>query len=226
MKTFWKYIEHFGYIAVNWNIWMAFFMLYDNIRGSFKYGHGTFIPIELKNLTIAQGDIKKGSRYEAVSFYMLEHLFNAFKKISDETSIVDLGCGKGRMMMVAPHFGFTRIAGIDFAKEVCEQASANMERKEKQFPGLKWKILNENVEDYAIQPDDTVFFMFNPFNETVLKNFLEKLDTSCHQFPRATCFLYASPQYEKLLSDKGYAIVYQKQKMYLKSIIAIRDHSY
>src|SRR5947208_16467479 len=99
MKIVWKYISHFWYVAINWNIWMAFFMLYDNIRGSIKYGANTFAPVELKNLKIIDGDVRKGSRYEAVSFYMLEQLFNAFRKISDLRSIVDLGSVKGRVMM-------------------------------------------------------------------------------------------------------------------------------
>ncbi len=223
MKKMWKYISHFFYVAINWNIWMAFFMVIDNIRGSIKYGSNTLIPVELKNLTITSGDVKKASRYEAVSFYMLEQLFIAFRKIRGETSIIDLGCGKGRMMMVAAHYGFVNITGIDFAKEVCEQAVANMKIKEKEFPEIKWKVINQNVEDYTIRPEDSVFFMFNPFKTQVLKNFLKKLDVSCKQVPRTTYFIYASPQHQQELLDNGYAIIYQKQKMYLKGIIAVRD---
>jgi SAM-dependent methyltransferase len=223
MKLIWKYISHFWYVATNWNIWMAFFMVYDNIRGSLRYGTNTFIPVELKDLTITNGDRKKASRYEAVSFYMLEKLLSAFQKVSGLKSIIDLGSGKGRVLMVAPHFGFTNITGIDFAKELCEQATANMKEKEKQFPGIRWNIINENVEHYEIRNEDSVFFMFNPFTEVVLKNFLEKLDQSCHQFPRSIYFLYASPQYQQLLLDNGYAIIYQKQMMHLESVIAVRD---
>jgi SAM-dependent methyltransferase len=223
MKIILKYISHFWYVAINWNIWMAFFMLYDNIRGSVKYGSNTFGPVELKNLTIVEGDVKKASRYEAVSFYMLEHLFTAFRKISDITSIVDLGCGKGRVMMVAAHFGFTKTTGIDFAKEMCEEANANMMKKQKQFPGLTWNVIRQNVENYDIRSDDSVFFMFNPFDYSVLKNFLRKLNISCDQFPRPIYFIYASPQHDKLLLNNGFAIVYQKKKMHLKSIIAVRD---
>src|SRR5690349_97115 len=175
---------------------MAFFMVYDNIRGSLKYGTNTFVPVELTNLTITNGDRKKASRYEAVSFYMLEKVLGAFQKVSSLNSIIDLGSGKGRVLMVAPHFGFTNITGIDFAKELCEQAISNMKEKEKQFPGIKWKVINENVENYEILSEDSVFFMFNPFTEVVLKNFLEKVDHSCHEFPRSIYFLYASPQYE------------------------------
>ncbi|HYV55593.1 MAG TPA: class I SAM-dependent methyltransferase [Chitinophagaceae bacterium] len=223
MKLAWKYISHFWYVATNWNIWMAFFMVYDNVRGSLKYGTNTFIPVELKNLTITNGDRKKASRYEAVSFYMLEKLLSAFQKVSRLTSIIDLGSGKGRVLMVASHFGFTDITGIDFAKELCEQAIANMNKKNTHFPGINWKVINENVENYDIGSQDSVFFMFNPFTEDVLKSFLEKLDTSCHEFPRSIYFLYASPQYQQLLLDNGYAIIYQKQMMHLESIIAVRD---
>src|SRR6478672_2938421 len=223
MKLAWKYISHFWFVATNWNIWMAFFMIYDNIRGALKYGANTFIPVELKDLTITNGDRKKASRYEAVSFYMLEKLLSAFQKVSGLTSIIDLGSGKGRVLMVAPHFGFTHITGIDFAKELCEQAIANMKEKETHFPGIKWKVINENVENYDIGDQDSVFFMFNPFTEDVLKRFLEKLDNSCHEFPRSIYFLYANPQYQQLLLDNGYAIIYQKQVMHLESIIAVRD---
>jgi len=223
MKKIWKYIYHFFYVAVNWNLWMALFMVYDNIRGSIKYGKNTLIPVDLKNLTIPSGDTAKASRYEAVSFYMLEHLFTAFRKVSSQTSIIDLGCGKGRMMMVAPHFGFDDITGIDFAKELCEQADANMKIKGTQFLNIKWKVINENVEGYQIGANDSVFFMFNPFELTVLKKFLKHLDASCKQFPRTTYFIYASPQHQKALLDNGYAIIYEKQKMHLKGLIAVRD---
>jgi len=223
MKLVWKYISHFWFVATNWNIWMAFFMVYDNIRGSLKYGSNTFIPVELKDLTITNGDKKKASRYEAVSFYMLEKLLSAFQKVSGITSITDLGSGKGRVLMVAPHFGFKEITGIDFAKELCQQANMNMREKEKEFPNIKWKVLNENVEDYDLTRHDSVFFMFNPFTEVVLKKFLEKLDHSCQQFPRSVYFLYASPQHQQLLLDDGYAIIYQTQMMHLESIIAARD---
>jgi len=125
--------------------------------------------------------------------------------------------------MVAPHFGFKEITGIDFAKELCQQANMNMREKEKEFPNIKWKVLNENVEDYDLTRHDSVFFMFNPFTEVVLKKFLEKLDHSCQQFPRSVYFLYASPQHQQLLLDDGYAIIYQTQMMHLESIIAARD---
>src|SRR5438094_9296218 len=102
---------------------MAFFMLYDNIRGSIKYGSDTFIPIELKKLTIVGGDIIKASHYEAVSFYMLEQLLQAFRKIAGHTSMIDLGSRKGRVIITVPYFGLMVITVLDFEKAFFQLAN-------------------------------------------------------------------------------------------------------
>ena len=199
-------------------------MLYHDIRGAMKYGiRRTFAPVQLRHLTLANADISKSSPYEAVNYYMLEKLLNAFRSQSACTSIVDLGCGKGRVMVTSAYFGFTSITGIDFAKELCEEAAFNMQKVQSVFPRTNWRVIHANVLDYLIQPDDAVFFMFNPFAEETLTSFLTRLEESCKLFPRKIYFLYASPQYQQLLLDNGYAIIYQKQMMHLESIIAVRD---
>jgi SAM-dependent methyltransferase len=204
---------------VNWNIWLAFFTLYHDIRGRIKYRIQTFAPVKLDKLTIANGDISKASPYEAVNYYMLEKLFKAFRDLSPVTSIIDLGCGKGRVITVAAYFGFLQITGIDFAKELCEEASANMKKHEPLFPALSWNIINANVLDYAIKPDDFVFFMFNPFSEEILNGFLDKLENSCKAFPRKTYFIYASPIHIKTLEAREYKIVFEESVLNLKGSI-------
>ncbi|MBK5273248.1 MAG: class I SAM-dependent methyltransferase [Bacteroidia bacterium] len=223
MKTVFQYIRFFFYTAWNWTPWLAFFILYHDIRGAIKYGIRTFAPVKLTDLTITNADITKSSSYEAVNYYMLEKLLTEFCRLSSSTSIVDLGCGKGRVMVVAAHFGFTQITGIDFAKELCEEASANMKKIEKKYQGLKWKVITANVLDYKILPEDSVFFMFNPFVEETLASFLDKLDESCSLFPRKIYFLYASPQHTSALQKRGYNVVYSHSLMNLKGVILLKD---
>jgi SAM-dependent methyltransferase len=220
MKIFWQYLKYFFYTAYNWNPLLAIFVLYHDIRGAFKYHIHTFAPVSLSRLTIINGDISKASPYEAVNYYLLETLLKAFHNFSGDTSIVDLGSGKGRAMVVAAHFGYTNITGIEFARELCEISSENMKKSQHEFPGIHWKIINDNVENYTIEANDSVFFMFNPFTDDVLRHFLEKLERSCRQFPRTTWFLYASPLYKELLVNKGYEIKFEKRLMNLEGIIA------
>jgi len=223
VKTVFQYIRFFFYIAWNWTPWLAFFILYHDIRGAIKYGIRTFAPVKLTDLTITNADITKSSPYEAVNYYMLEKLLNEFRKLSQATSIVDLGSGKGRVMVVAAYFGFTQITGIDFAKELCEEASANMKKIEKDYPVIAWKVITANVLDYKILPEDSVFFMFNPFAEETLASFLDKLEESCRLFPRKIYVLYASPLHTSTLQKRGYDIVYSHSLMNLKGVILLKN---
>jgi len=195
-------------------------MLYHDVRGAFKYGlRKTFAPVALKYLTIEGADIARSSPYEAVNYYMLEKLLKRFRHLSPLTSIVDLGCGKGRVMVVAAHLGFKKLIGIDFAKELCEEANENMRKAKASINDIEWKIVCGHVLDYTIQPHDAVFFMFNPFVEEIVNTFLDRLDASCTQYPRETWFLYASPVHAAALQKRGYETMYRHKIMNLEGMI-------
>lgn len=224
VKTVFQYTRFFFYTAFNWNPWLAFFMLYHDIRGALKYDmRRTFNPAPLTKLTIAHPDITQSNPYEAVNYFILEKLLLAFRKLSAETSIIDLGCGKGRVIVVAAFLGFTRITGIDFATELCEEAVNNMKKVQEKIPGINFKVIHAHVTDYAITRDDAVFFMFNPFGKETLDTFLDNLDESCRLFPRKTFFLYASPEHAGVLQGRGYKIVFQQTLMNLEGIILTRE---
>ena len=224
MKTVLQYARFFFYTTSNWSIWLAFFMLYHDIRGALRYGlRNTFAPVPLKRLNIGGADIAASSPYEAVNYYMLEKLLKTFRALSSETSIVDLGCGKGRAMVVAAHLGFKKLIGIDFAKELCFEAIRNLKRTKISINDIDWRVIHANVLDYSIQSDDAVFFMFNPFVEETVNQFLDKLEVSCSQNPRKTWFLYASPVHSAALGKRGYVMKYRHKLMNLEGMILCKS---
>ena len=223
MKRIFQYIWHFFYVAIHWNIWLAFFTLYHDLKGGIRYGIDTFNREELHNLTLSEGDLSLASPYEPINYYMLEDLLRQFRKRSPLRTLVDLGSGKGRVLVVAGYFGFTNITGIDMAKELCDLAKQNVRKKETLFPDVQWTVIHDNVVNYGIRKDDSVFFMFNPFRQAVIQRFLENLDASLRQYPRKTWFLYASPVHADLLIEHGYHVVYEKQVLNLQSMILTRD---
>lgn len=213
MSKWVNHIKLFWYFASNWNPGLALFILFHEIRGEKKYKLNTFVPAELSRLTIRNGDISRSSRYEAVNFYILEALLQRITEMEENRSFTDLGCGKGRAMAVAAHYGFTTIRGIDFAAEVCKSAEENMRKVTKLFPSVQYEVICDNVADYIIHPDESVFFMFNPFDDTTIRSFLEKVEDSIDHYPRTVYFLYASPKHIDVFFDFEYEPVYRKRKL-------------
>lgn len=212
MKKLRDYIKLFWYFAVNWNPGLAAFMIYHEVRGEKKYRLNTTQPAELNTLTIVNGDMLQGSRYEAVNYYILEQLLGRLTQVTEPYNFVDLGCGKGRAMVVAAHYGFTEIKGIDFATEVCKKAEENMRTVAAEFP-IHFQVLNEDVLNYNITENDTVFFMFNPFSKEVLTKFLEKIEASLEQYPRIIHFVYASPRFVEVFFEFEYDVIYRRRKL-------------
>ncbi|TAL42237.1 MAG: class I SAM-dependent methyltransferase [Chitinophagaceae bacterium] len=224
MKTFFHYINFFFYYAVNWNPLLASFLLYHTVRGEKKYGISTFQASELDRYTVEKGDKSKSSRYEAVNYFILENLLENFRKLfPGEINILDAGCGKGRVMIVAAYYGFTKITGVDFAKELCAEAELNIQKVKTKFPGTDFQIVCDDILNYKIKGDENVFFLFNPFNKEIHEKFVDNIEQSVKQFPRTIYFLYASPKHIEVLEERNYKVVYRIKKMkFLKGIIALK----
>lgn len=212
MKKCIEYIKLFWYFASNWNLRLAIFLIRHEIRGEKKYGIDTTRPAELKDLTIYNGNLKQSSRYEAVNYYILETLLQKITTVTTNRSFVDLGCGKGRAMVVAAHFGFNNIKGIDFAEEVCREATQNMEALQTKR-SFRYLVSCSNVLDYDIQPEDAVFFMFNPFTDETITGFLDKLEDSIAEHPRDVYFLYVSPRFIETFFEYEFEPIYRKRKL-------------
>ncbi|HRO47758.1 class I SAM-dependent methyltransferase [Agriterribacter sp.] len=213
MKKWFNYIKLFWYFSVNWNPVLAGFILWHEVRGEKKYGIATSKPVELSELTITNGNLSQSSRYEAVNYFILEALLSRLRTIAGETSFTDLGCGKGRAMVVAAHYGFTKISGVDFAKEVCSVAEQHLQQLRVQFPQMEYGLHCQNVLDYDIQPNESVFFLFNPFSDEIISRFLEKVNISTARHPRTIYFLYVSPKHVETFFEFEYEPVYRKRKL-------------
>lgn len=213
MSRWIDYIKILWYFAINWNLRLALFIVLHEIRGEKKYRLNTSFPAELSRLTIRNGDISRSSRYEAVNFFILEALLQRITEIEKVRSFTDLGCGRGRAMAVAAHYGFTTIRGVDFAEELCKSAEENMCNIAQLFPTVQYKVICDNVSDYTIQSDESVFFMFNPFDDTTIRKFLKKVEDSVELHPRTVYFLYASPKHIEVFFEFEYEPVFRKRKL-------------
>lgn len=100
-------------------------------------------------------------------------------KRADVTSsdvFLDLGCGKGRALLVASlHFSFARVIGIEIAEPLAKTARANLARSAARSRTASVEVVTADVLDYEIPTDATIVYLFSPFVGDTFQAVLDKL---------------------------------------------------
>ncbi len=210
--NWWQYIRYFFFIGINWSFPLAFFMIRHEIRGEKKYGLTTTGTDDLVK-SVSEKDRKHASIYQPINYYIAEALFERLGEKHKQTGFLDAGCGKGRAMVMALHFGFRRASGFDISPEMCYDALTNLEAIENVFPDALWEVVCEDATKYRIDENIGVIFLFNPFDEVIMKPFIAQVMKSLVQHSRPMMILYANPQCKKLWIQAGFEETFHIQKM-------------
>jgi hypothetical protein len=109
-------------------------------------------------------------------------------------TFVDIGAGKGRVLMIASLFGFARIEGVEFAKELVAVCRNNLDIFSANNPSLcAPTVLCMDALEYEIPKGPLVIFMNNPFNGKLFESFARRVRTA-RVGSDAPCFIaYVAP---------------------------------
>jgi SAM-dependent methyltransferase len=120
---------------------------------------------------IDSANARFGVRYQTTDPQHLVDAIEFLKLKPARLTFVDLGCGKGRTLVVAGKLGFKRIVGVEFVPELAAIARANLE---------KARIVNAAVAEgdaaeYAFPSGDVALYLNNPFAEPVMRKVIDRL---------------------------------------------------
>ena len=108
-----------------------------------------------------------------------------------ERTFVDLGCGKGRVLLVAAQRPFRRIVGIEVSAELADLAADNAERYVGPPPrraGID--VVTADVTTVDLPATDLLIHAYHPFGSEILAGVLARLDASLAAVPRRVTFAY------------------------------------
>ncbi len=140
-------------------------------------------PIEFDRMMAAVGDI--------------DHRRHVF---------IDVGCGKGRVALLAAGLPFKRVIGFDFSPALVEHARRNVER----YTGpvqADIELVVADAAEFEFPAEDLVVYMFDPFGPTVLRKFLANLALAARSRAQRVVVIYYSPDYEDLFGQAGFGLV-------------------
>lgn len=137
-------------------------------------------------------------RYEPTPYTGLEQLFLEYE-LPDDTVFIDMGCGKGRVpIYIYDKFRIPTV-GIEMDSsfyEEAEQNKANYCRNKHAQESISF--VHTIAEQYTIQPQDNVFFFFNPFSINIFRTVVHNIWASYEKTRRDIHVILYYPPYDYL----------------------------
>lgn len=198
---------------------IAWYIIMQEIKGEKKYGINTTGADELKKMERKGIDITHATIYMPVSYIFLEEIFRQLP-VSVKDHFLDIGSGKGRAMCMAAHYGFKKVTGIDFSKELCDAAKDNLAITQQRIPALSYEISNNDAFYFKIPADVDCIFFFNPFDEIIMSGVADNILNSLQHHPRKVYIIYVNPLHKELFTNLGFKETWHSKKMkYLEAVI-------
>jgi SAM-dependent methyltransferase len=166
-------------------------------------------PVGLWYLQIESDNVRDAIRYEGVNPSIFRKALREIHDDFESFTFVDLGCGKGRALLLANEFRFSQLIGVEFAPELAAVARSNCDRA-----AVQASVLSQDAMKFPFPPGNIVVYLYNPFGPAVLNpvldHLLESRPTNCYivyinPVHRQQCF-DTRPQLRVLADDTEYAV--------------------
>src|SRR5262249_58587141 len=121
----------------------------------------------------ARGD---RTRYESASPRTFRRLIRAAAVAPEQRVFVDLGCGKGRTLLLAAELPFERIVGVEISGRLAAVARRNAEHWSRSRPGRPpIDVVEADAAVFELPPEPLLLYLFNPFGPETLGPVLDAL---------------------------------------------------
>jgi predicted RNA methylase len=134
-----------------------------------------------------------GSSNESTVKHLLDTLVELDSTILNGT-FVDVGSGKGKLIIYAKEYGFNTTIGIEFAKELYDITVKNINALN--VKGVT--VIHQDVVDYILLPNTRVIYFLNPFQAVVFEKLLPKFIQQMQSFNHPIYLVYRVPIYAEV----------------------------
>jgi SAM-dependent methyltransferase len=109
-------------------------------------------------------------------------------------TFIDMGSGKGRMLLLAAELPFRRIIGVEFASDLDAVARRNVKtyRNPKQVC-FQIEPVHADATQFEFPREPSLIYFFYPFDQCVMEPVIQNLNRSLEEHPRDLIVLYRNP---------------------------------
>ena len=111
----------------------------------------------------------------------VDRMLDAVPLPAQQCTLIDLGCGMGRVLLHAAKRPFRQIVGVEVSPALVEIARKNLDDYKGALACRDIVLVRADASEYVFPSGDIVVYMFNPFTDVVLKPVLERLSLHAGQ---------------------------------------------
>ncbi len=151
---------------------------------------------------------------------IVRQAFNALGNIETYT-LVDLGCGKGRITVLGSEFHFQSISGIELSHKLAKIARTNAEKIKRNFPSRPdISILESDAVATPLPKGHLVLFMYHAFGPELMSRLINNLEAALLSDATHIFVVYYNPVYASIIdSSSAFQRWYAKTLSYASSEI-------
>jgi SAM-dependent methyltransferase len=130
------------------------------------------------------------------------------------STLLDLGAGKGRALLLASAHGFGRVIGVESSAGLCRVARANIDRRRDADRARidTIELHHGDAGRWDIPADVNVLFLFNPFGAETMRAVVGHVGESLARRPREFYVVYLHARFAKLFVAAGFTVLHRQPR--------------
>ncbi len=120
------------------------------------------------------------------------------RDLADYT-FIDIGAGKSRTLLLASRYGFAKIVGVEFAKELVDCSQRNIASFKSEWQKCRdIEIVEADATQFEFPNAPLVLFFYNPFSQNVFDAVLKNIVVSLKAHERDCFIVYGSSSHNAI----------------------------
>ena len=180
----------------------AFYELYFNVK--------TMGGVGTSELGIADAD----ARHYSSIFY--RHTMRALEEVpmaSRACTLLDYGCGKGRVLVAAASRQYRAIVGVEIS-DLCNTSRDNL-RNMRHRRTSNITVMQADAREFVVPDDVNVIYFYNPFGGAILESVARRIHESYLRSPRRICIIYfRNDHFDRVVSSFDWLVKTRQSTLY------------
>jgi SAM-dependent methyltransferase len=171
-----------------------------------RFGVDTAGVVRLESLTVHGPHRDLAHKYQATEPEVFRRMVTSLPIRCEDFVFVDIGSGKGRVLLMASDLPFKRIVGVEFSEALHKIARRNIESYSS--PSQRCAAVETicmDAAEYDPPDDPLVLYFYNPFLEPVMYAVMTRVAASLRRTPRpAYVLVTGAPVLGRVIAGAGF----------------------